>query len=186
MGRTTSAAGKEREAADFNSLAPCGANRGAPNLTVVTQAFQLTRPVWGEPTSSAISDMLSVISTHSPRVGRTAASAVDKDARGNFNSLAPCGANRNKTSVPDLAERFQLTRPVWGEPSVKNSGIVPLKISTHSPRVGRTRSKTRSKIKNLHFNSLAPCGANHYQSKQKNNNNQFQLTRPVWGEPRQD
>ena len=56
---------------------------------------------------------------------------------------------------------FQLTRPVWGEPPTPGRMMRPTRISTHSPRVGRTI--LLSHIKSLH------C--------------RFQLTRPVWGEP---
>ena len=77
--------------------------------------FQLTRPVWGEPDSSrvvAVGGVISThsprvgrtslryvprrrgsISTHSPRVGRTLVTASAEVAAEDFNSLAPCGAN---------------------------------------------------------------------------------------------
>ena len=104
------------------------------------QTFQLTRPVWGEPYFRVLWDVRQEISTHSPRVGRTKLSSVESSLMFNFNSLAPCGANR----FDGIAE----------------DGLIV--ISTHSPRVGRTRrvvlSLLMSKI--------------------------FQLTRPVWGEPR--
>ena len=35
----------------FNSLAPCGANQGTNTGGGERPAFQLTRPVWGEPES---------------------------------------------------------------------------------------------------------------------------------------
>ena len=100
------------------------------------------------------------ISTHSPRVGRTR-----------------CGRLR-----PAVRGRFQLTRPVWGEPQAQLDDLVAKVISTHSPRVGRTLSdrflscfwnisthsprvgRTMNKIIIIgnvtNFNSLAPCGAN--------------------------
>ncbi len=81
---------------DFNSLAPCGANPACRTLFASSAIFQLTRPVWGEPLSSTsgicnmsafqltrpvwgepsyqmLSRLGKVISTHSPRVGRTSA-----------------------------------------------------------------------------------------------------------------
>ena len=100
---------------------------------------------------------------------------------------------------------FQLTRPVWGEPEVCDEYIAKGKISTHSPRVGRTlywqRSEQSAQIsthsprvgrtdlqivsseKGTYFNSLAPCGANRITPKAKKQTPEFQLTRPVWGEP---
>ena len=56
---------------NFNSLAPCGANRGAPAHYVGRLQFQLTRPVRGEPFFETYGALQKI----------------------NFNSLAPCGAN---------------------------------------------------------------------------------------------
>ena len=78
-----------------------------------------------------------------------------------FNSLAPCGANPRSLAPLGISRGFQLTRPVWGEPALHDPVPKRSKISTHSPRVGRTcRSQSR-----------------------KTQGRQFQLTRPVWGEP---
>ena len=101
----------------FNSLAPCGANlRGRAALPCRMRQFQLTRPVWGEPRLIPSRLTLTSISTHSPRVGRTAVSAIDQAAASDFNSLAPCGANPSICVNAPVASPFQLTRPVWGEP----------------------------------------------------------------------
>ena len=56
--------------------------------------------------------------------------------------------------------RFQLTRPVWGEPPSPGTRGWTYAISTHSPRVGRTHSNPALYTRFFHFNSLAPCGAN--------------------------
>ena len=128
-----------RHQRDFNSLAPCGAN---PEDTE------------GLETSAEIS-------THSPRAGRTDCVADLIPCRVNFNSLAPCGANpafrisavarwafqltRPVRGEPVVAGRqrprrqFQLTRPVRGEPIPRNGPRALRKISTHSPRAGRTK-----------------------------------------------
>ena len=122
----------------FNSLAPCGANRFTEKTDGPIATFQLTRPVWGEPTISRTASRIAFISTHSPRVGRTKialrSSFIDID----FNSLAPCGANPTALTLFTLTEQFQLTRPVWGEPLAELTYILRTEISTHSPRVGRT------------------------------------------------
>ena len=57
-----------------------------------------------------------IISTHSPRVGRTILVSLALAKMTHFNSLAPCGANRI------VIDRY----------------IDRSAISTHSPRVGRT------------------------------------------------
>ena len=58
--------------------------------------------------------------------------------------------------------KFQLTRPVWGEPELYAEQPVTW----------------------LNFNSLAPCGANLKAHFGVTSPDAFQLTRPVWGEPR--
>ena len=146
---------------DFNSLAPCGANRCLASSGLPFIPFQLTRPVWGEPRGVLRDVEILAISTHSPRVGRTSKSfsrwprarafqltrpvwgeprmlIKEPKEAANFNSLAPCGANQHCCAQIVITRRFQLTRPVWGEPIVCRS-------------LGCT-------IQN--FNSLAPCGAN--------------------------
>ena len=133
--------------------------------------FQLTRPVRGE-----------------PRARR----AYLHEA-GNFNSLAPCGANRAKVSNATSAWLFQLTRPVRGEPRSVHQGVFDLRISTHSPRAGRTRLCRTFAFPfvnfnslapcGANFNSLAPCGANRTTTSSRRADCKFQLTRPVRGEP---
>ena len=59
----------------------------------VKKEFQLTRPVWGEPDGYGKHQRVGYISTHSPRVGRTARSSEYLSDGTDFNSLAPCGAN---------------------------------------------------------------------------------------------
>ena len=128
----------------------------------MSKSFQLTRPVWGEP----------------GHVGAVMQSNSD------FNSLAPCGANR-----------------LIGE-----AKFFTVEISTHSPRVGRTTFRCNRSVRRPYFNSLAPCGANpvfgvryspftNFNSLAPCGANRphctprrrrlsFQLTRPVWGEPK--
>ena len=189
--------------------------------------FQLTRPVWGEPFIFIIHTLdiiisthsprvgrtgdisnqpvIWLISTHSPRVGRTSARWSSKYCTTDFNSLAPCGANLAHQYLRGQANRFQLTRPVWGEPAKILNSLIPANISTHSPRVGRTLISIlvyrifqisthsprvgRTRIVGLFgstssdFNSLAPCGANLQRAIIISRDITFQLTRPVWGEP---
>ena len=49
--------------------------------------------------------------------------------------------------------------------------------------MGRTTDEEESRIVICNFNSLAPCGANPHFSEVPHVDIQFQLTRPVWGEP---
>ena len=144
----------------FNSLAPCGANLEDVGAIGKDSKFQLTRPVWGEPKKMEKAKPRFEISTHSPRVGRTTSVRRDRHEPDDFNSLAPCGANPVAPGTATLLFRFQLTRPVWGEPLVCDLKESDHEISTHSPRVGRTATMQPHFRSFPDFNSLAPCGAN--------------------------
>ena len=106
--------------------------------SVCNIAFQLTRPMRGEPNCNIRDLKLRSISTHSPHAGRTACFAPSTSSRWDFNSLAPCGANLD----------------------VANLGSITVNISTHSPHAGRTTAETSFYFLRQDFNSLAPCGAN--------------------------
>ena len=161
--------------------------------------------MWGEPDGKDSVMAALNISTHSPRVGRTRGSSACETFVEHFNSLAPCGANPCISFKKTLKSKFQLTRPVWGEPARILNSLTPANISTHSPRVGRTTFFARRGSKTAisthsprvgrttmillavltagDFNSLAPCGANHRMIVTLRRRMSFQLTRPVWGEP---
>ena len=78
---------------NFNSLAPCGANLCGDSKRNFEKHFNSLAPCGANQTAPAPLVVYYVISTHSPRVGRTDPDeprAADPD---DFNSLAPCGAN---------------------------------------------------------------------------------------------
>ena len=100
------------------------------------------------------------ISTHSPRVGRTIESRDGYITIHDFNSLAPCGANLQQRNVVYADVGFQLTRPMRDEPICSERVLRNIKISTHSPHAGRTRGLQILRRREIHFNSLAPRGAN--------------------------
>ena len=168
---------------NFNSLAPCGANRLRGMRIIAFAPFQLTRPVRGEPGCIIMRSGITRISTHSPRAGRTKPLFALFKELVHFNSLAPCGANQSSMTTSPRRSLFQLTRPVRGEPDLLNYALQVGRISTHSPRAGRTLSTWRTRARtttfqltrpvrgeperrkilfliSFHFNSLAPCGAN--------------------------
>ena len=123
--------------------------------------FQLTRPVWGEPNTCRLQKREKNISTHSPRVGRT---VVEHDKhyvifvfqltrpvwgepqRGilgtryvlHFNSLAPCGANLRQDITYKLLTDFNSLAPCGANHPQSHKCAPTRRISTHSPRVGRT------------------------------------------------
>ena len=146
----------------FNSLAPCGANPTPAYITCSPFEFQLTRPVWGEPWW---------IGQH--LLGRSY-----------FNSLAPCGANRHARKLPHAAIYFNSLAPCGANLLPVALCVISNGISTHSPRVGRTLFYPLYACSATYFNSLAPCGANRATMLTVRSCSAFQLTRPVWGEPR--
>ena len=105
-----------------------------------------------------------------------------------------------------FADRFISTHsPRVGRTGLRRELLSIFPISTHSPRVGRTLAVSITVSYKNHFNSLAPCGANHvvHEGLQLHHDFNslapcganpnllalpqralaFQLTRPVWGEP---
>ena len=78
----------------FNSLAPRGANPVFKYNVFDNLEFQLTRPAGGEPLNVCSLFVSPVVSTHSPRGGRTLCRRDFDAGTQGFNSLAPRGANR--------------------------------------------------------------------------------------------
>ena len=154
-------AAEQRPAEYFNSLAPCGANQSVETLLRNKRN----------------------ISTHSPRVGRTAGRGGRMVLQRYFNSLAPCGANHDAREHARQRGHFNSLAPCGANHRRYGQNRRSAPISTHSPRVGRTRTPERRGHADLHFNSLAPCGANHASIEECLQRLEFQLTRPVWGEP---
>ena len=107
-------------------------------------------------------------------MGRTKSCSLFDEIPINFNSLAPCGANQMGFCAASDILPFQLTRPVWGEPRHSQLIDSDRTISTHSPRVGRTRLSRGMGRVSLYFNSLAPCGAN--PEEQLHNNQRKQIS----------
>ena len=161
-GRTRGSADVAEQAQNFNSLAPCGANPMSTSLSFCIVKFQLTRPMRGEPCIVRRFRGQQLFQLTRPMRGEPFWSRPAVRKRRYFNSLAPCGANRIYGNIGNRMMIFQLTRPVRGEPALPLPVITASPISTHSPRAGRTAPLHEHRGGHLHFNSLAPCGANHY------------------------
>ena len=99
-------------------------------------------------------------STHSPRVGRTLPQTLPPPVPFHFNSLAPRGANHFRTCGSAASNRFQLTRPAWGEPKKLGHRYEVIKFQLTRPAWGEPL-----------FHELFA------------GTSKFQLTRPAWGEP---
>ena len=131
------------------------------SLRVITpSAISTHSPRVGRTQLNAVMSKGDKISTHSPRVGRTSASARADDLCRDFNSLAPCGANLSCKLPVSLGNIFQLTRPVWGEPSLSLLWGSNVTFQLTRPVWGEPIRFTAGTLPR-----------------------RFQLTRPVWGEP---
>ena len=80
------------------------------------EPFQLTRPVWGEPGLFRYLGITRIISTHSPRVGRTLTTTSRALSRYISTHSPRVGRTLCKRAWNKISYKFQLTRPVWGEP----------------------------------------------------------------------
>ena len=152
------------------------------------------------------------ISTHTPHAGRNTKTGTARGGAQtrNFNSHAPCGAQHiHGTCAHEYAQKISTHTPHAGRnrPGQTGGCSDPQSISTHTPHAGRNPTCILKNIKYLnpfqltrpmrgatgrgrgatqppiHFNSHAPCGAQH----QNGNcagwgaNPKFQLTRPMRG-----
>ena len=137
----------------------------------------------GEPEEALMWQNKRKISTHSPHAGRTRCRQVYRSVSSNFNSLAPCGANRVLSDGFGVNNYFNSLAPcganLFGLVRQCGSGD----ISTHSPHAGRTIFSSNVFPFYRNFNSLAPCGANRSAPRAPRRTPAFQLTRPVRGEP---
>ena len=117
-------------------------------------------------------------------MGRTGAEGNSGHAVEHFNSLAPCGANRDLDADDPEGCIFQLTRPVWGEPQGDDYKGDNIQISTHSPRVGRTSLPSMCLSTSIGFQLTRPVWGEPIEAESECAEEvKFQLTRPVWGEP---
>ena len=84
--------------------------------------FQLTRPVRGEPIPRDITLDIVIISTHSPRAGRTPEAPITIEAYNHFNSLAPCGANPHATMDVTQEYNFNSLAPCGANLMTRSAG----------------------------------------------------------------
>ena len=77
------------------------------------------------------------ISIHSPRMGRDGQGGGDDRPGSDFNPLSPHGERPLNVCRSELAELFQSTLPAWGETWLYTDNTPDEAISIHSPRMGR-------------------------------------------------
>ena len=105
-------------------------------VTLPTEEFQSTRPVWGVTRSSCAAILGCSISIHTPRVGRDA------------------GERKIAEKGPISIHTPRVGRDYYGFEPLKSKGI-----SIHTPRVGRDRFAVLINYASNYFNPHAPCGA---------------------------
>ena len=93
-------------------------------------------------------------------MGRTTMILLAILAAGDFNSLAPYGANLGYQEAWAEYRYISTHSPRMGRTQAQRAFEAVQAISTHSPRMGRTRRDFARSGKHLDFNSLAPYGAN--------------------------
>ena len=126
---------------DFNPLSPHGERPTRWITRGEGCRFQSTLPAWGETQGRQDALPSSVISIHSPRMGRDFVNSAIIILLSNFNPLSPHG------------ERQEM-----GGNHTASIG----RISIHSPRMGRDCLYSSNVPTFLHFNPLSPHGERHY------------------------
>ena len=165
----------------FNPLSPHGESPSNASSAPLRQSFQSTLPAWGETVVMVALLTLHPISILSPRMGR---------------DHLTVGFHGHHTT-------FQSTLPAWGE-TRRNYPIRRVKISIHSPRMGRDgrQGPRTGRSRNFNplsphgerrkswsqqgagedFNPLSPHGERPHQRTGGGMLRQFQSTLPAWGE----
>ena len=187
----------------FNPLSPHGERRGGVCRRPPARAFQSTLPAWGETAAfrrNAMQDAsfqstlhaggetrtepemrpLTLISIHSPRMGRDLRPAGSGEHGDDFNPLSPHGERHaiagplmrchhfnplsphgerpSRRALRTWCWKFQSTLPAWGETGARARAAAPQPISIHSPRMGRDDVLFQLGFHFGDFNPLSPHG----------------------------
>ena len=100
---------------------------------------------------------LAIISIHSPRMGRDRTIRRIIRPGKNFNPLSPHGERQEICSAGFLCKKFQSTLPAWGETGTWVDLDGNVRISIHSPRMGRDFRLFRRFGQLLLFQSTLPA-----------------------------
>ena len=174
---------RSQQSRHFNPRAPCGARRNTHPASAMPPRFQSTRPVWGATCApyhnrggfsnfnprapcgarlmaTGISERLTLISIHAPRVGRDP--PLPPRGGGERISIHAPRVGRDQGPKGDTGAQgaFQSTRPVWGATiKVANHRIDDLEFQSTRPVWGATRGAAPRGAPARDFNPRAPCGA---------------------------
>ncbi len=164
----------------FNPLSPHGERHSSRIWTAKHKKFQSTLPAWGETMKGWLNKMTTVISIHSPRMGRDSDGRFMRASEWRFQSTLPAWGETNDPNYKPFTEEisihsprmgrdlimrlqkglhlFQSTLPAWGETSPNMYASCIIRISIHSPRMGRDDSIPVFFRLFEHFNPLSPHG----------------------------
>ena len=113
-----------------------GRDTPPPEAPPPTQ-FQSTLPAWGETRGTVSCGCNRRISIHSPRMGRDGICYEQIADELDFNPLSPHGERPVGASSALSPAGFQSTLPAWGETYRCPQAGHCIRISIHSPRMGR-------------------------------------------------
>ena len=188
MGRDPSGTPPVVGAWHFNPLSPHGERRSIRRSRTSSSPFQSTLPAWGEtaPLVGLRPDGadFNPLSPHGERPRRA---PRRRAAPPNFNPLSPHGERRYRpTTVQRSLFHFNPLSP-HGERRVSTvCSPESIRISIHSPRMGRDHNGTQSNGKAPnHISIHSPrMGRDQTCPFRVDSNGQFQSTLPAWGETR--
>ena len=131
--------------ADFYSHIPCGMWQKMRNILVHIVRFLLTHPVWDVTFVQISLNLMTLISTHTSRVGCDPRSGRNSPHRIHFYSHIPCGMWQVYGYIFASIFWFLLTHPVWDvTPSATGIYKTDLFLLTH-PVWDVTNSTLRTK-----------------------------------------
>ena len=84
--------------------------------------------------------------------------SLDTSLTDDFNPLSPHGERHSAEKNKELIVEFQSTLPAWGETPPSTRSRRPVRISIHSPRMGRDQRTPEMAPRPNHFNPLSPHG----------------------------
>ncbi len=174
----------ERAQLIFQSTLPAwGETGGGVCRRPPAAVFQSTLPAWGETQSDIETYVATLISIHSPRMGRDPPGGDPAEDTRNFNPLSPHGERHGPPVPLGPGDEFQSTLPAWGETRIHVRPLLEDVISIHSPRMGRDQSRQDAlpgPIISIHSPRMGRDADHHPDHRTE----RFQSTLPAWGETR--
>ncbi len=165
----------------FNPLSPHGERRSSSASVICWSLFQSTLPAWGETRAEPEMRPLTLISIHSPRMGRD----LRRGGKAELEPISIHSPRMGRDTIPryngELLE-ISIHSPRMGRDfHAPFWGYLPT-ISIHSPRMGRDSCWARKPAQWRNFNPLSPHGERRSSPVSVICWSLFQSTLPAWGE----